>query len=492
MEATQAPPAAVPATIATSRGREILQSDGAALVAMFLAIGVYYLLPGLATAAVGAAAFIALAIWKPHLTPIPIVAGMALFARPRAIGRYVFPLDEFLIFAAVGAWALRDGLAWLRAKDPLGRVVPVLRDAVRHPFAWAAAGFLVAGVLSLVLPHPSHRAEALREFRWTIVEPVLFFALLARYVRTERDILRILTAFLVSCALNAQVGVDQYLSGNTWSMEGVGRAIGLYTGATAFGIFVGRGLAIAAALAIFLPPANETLRRHRWAYMLLCVPLALGMVFSFTRGAWIGVFVAIVGIAALARARRVLIPTLGVAVAGFAALLIIFRGAERFSLTGSSNLSRFAIWRPAWAIIKDHPLTGIGLDQFLYQDPAYGIPNTRFQTVNHPHNLLLDAWLRLGVWGLALVLALLAVYFLSGLRAYRGRRGTVVGGLVLALLAGMIDYVVHGMVDQAYFTQDLALSFWMMLGLLGAILRMGPAGAPPGTTAIPAVAAAPM
>src|SRR5207302_880644 len=102
-----------------------------------------------------------------------------------------------------------------------------------------------------------------REFRWTIVEPLLFFALLSRYVRSEVDIFRVLNAYLIGAALNAQVGVDQYLFGDTWSMEGVGRAIGLYPGATAFGIFIGRALAIALALVLFLP-SREDANLRRW------------------------------------------------------------------------------------------------------------------------------------------------------------------------------------------------------------------------------------
>ncbi|MDQ2809267.1 MAG: O-antigen ligase family protein [Chloroflexota bacterium] len=349
----------------------------------------------------------------------------------------------------------------------------ILQLAVRRPFAWAAVAFLIVGALSLVLPHPSHRAEALREFRWTLVEPVLAFALMARYVRTRTDIFRVLTAFLVSAALNAQVGVDQTLFGDTWSMEGVGRAIGLFNSATAFGIFVGRALAMALALAIFLPTGEDLLRRRRWGYALLCVPLGLGVILSYTRGAWLGVGVAVIVVALIARSRRLLLTIGGLGALGV--VYSLFSNVERlntlFSLTGGTNVSRLVIWQAAWRVIKAHPLTGIGLDQFLYQE-GYGIPQTRFQTVSHPHNWILDTWLRLGLWGLALMAFTFLVYFVLATRAYRGQRNTVRGALILALIAGMTDHVVHGLVDMAYFTQDLALVFWFMLGLLGAVLLL--------------------
>src|SRR3954470_7677250 len=102
MQTTQVQPTtpartALPATQGGDRVRAWLQSDAAALAAMFVALAIYYMLPGLAFAALGGLLFLALAFWKPYLTPVPIAAAMSLFYRPRSIGRYDFPLDEVLI-----------------------------------------------------------------------------------------------------------------------------------------------------------------------------------------------------------------------------------------------------------------------------------------------------------------------------------------------------------------------------------------------------------
>ena len=112
------------------------------------------------------------------------------------------------------------------------------------------------GALSLVLPPLIHRDTALREFRWMIVEPLLFFALIARFVRTEDDVLRAINAFLIAAAVGGSIGAQQFLYGETWSMEGVGRATGVWPGATAFGIFMGRALPLAAGAG--LVPARAT------------------------------------------------------------------------------------------------------------------------------------------------------------------------------------------------------------------------------------------
>jgi O-antigen ligase len=236
---------------------------------------------------------------------------------------------------------------------------------------------------------------------------------------------------------------------------------------------MGRALPVALVLALFLP--REGFTRRRWAYALLAVPIGAGMITSFARGAWIGVVVALLLVVLLTGQRRIL---LGLGAAAVIALPVFyFLGAlgRIFSLfdtdqgTAGTGTSRLIIWQSAWRVIKDHRLTGIGLDQFLYQDPKYGIPNLRFLTVSHPHDFLLDFWLRLGLWGLAAILATLAAYFLAGVRAYRRYAGTVLGAVALALLAGMTDFVVHGLLDMAYFYQDLALSFWLWVGLMSVV-----------------------
>ena len=55
-------------------------------------------------------------------------------------------------------------------------------------------------------------------------------------------------------------------------------------------------------------------------------------------------------------------------------------------------------------MIHDHPITGLGLDQFLYAYRGRYILPDAWQEPNlsHPHNILLDFWVRLGIFGVLL------------------------------------------------------------------------------------------
>ena len=353
-----------------------------------------------------------------------------------------FSLAEFIILASVAAWLLRDGWTFLRSNRSNGganplqllrRIVGDPQSALRNPSVFAAI-FLVIGVLWLFVPPGIIRNVALREFRVTVFEPVLYFALILRWARTSADVWRIVGAWLVAGALVGREAVAQYVLGQAALMEGVGRATSVFPSATALGIYLGKALPLSLTLFALLPNSRDW-RLWRIACGLFSLVIGLGVLASFARGAWIGVFVALAAVAIIAR-HKWMLAALGAAVlAGLAALPFInitrITSAFDFSTEDNTGVARAKIWAAALRIIKDHPITGIGQDQFLYADPSYGVPQLRFFTVSHPHNWILDFWLRLGLPGLLWLVALLVFFFRHALLLWARLRGTAAGALVL-------------------------------------------------------------
>ncbi len=451
-------------------GFNLLQSEPAILTAMLIALGIFYLGPGFISIVIGVISFFALTVYRPDLSLAMVPLAAPLFYRPRTISsNYYFSLAEVIIICGVAAWIARDG--WSLART---RKMPNVASLKKEPGVLLAAALGIIGILWLLIPPTADlRKIALREFRWTVLEPLLFFGMMLRWLRTERDVWRMVGAWLVAAALVGREGAEQFFFGQTWSMEGVGRVTSIYPSATAFGIYMGRALPMALTLAIFLP---ARWRLWRVGAGLLSISMALGVLFSFARAAWIGVFVAMLAVALVTFDKRLLV-ALGVAVLGGLAALPFLK-IERitsmfdFSTPDNTGVSRLKIWSAALRVLKDHPFTGIGQDQFLYVDPKYEVPNVRFLTISHPHNWIFDFWLRLGVPGLAWLLVVLGYFGWVSLRLWKACRGTALGALVLGLLASMIDFAVHGLMDMAYFTMDLALTFWLTVGLLVVIKLM--------------------
>jgi len=145
-------------------------------------------------------------------------------------------------------------------------------------------------------------------------------------------------------------------------------------------------------------------------------------------------------------------------------VLVLVAGDRILSLfSGGSGSLRLAIWQSSLAMIRDHPITGVGLDQFLYQyAPRYVLPEAwpeRF--TSHPHNIVLDLWLRLGIMGLG-VAAAYVVVLVRRVHRIVGQQTRLGLGALGALVAG----ATHGLVDNGYFLPGLALAFWLVTAII--------------------------
>jgi O-antigen ligase len=155
-----------------------------------------------------------------------------------------------------------------------------------------------------------------------------------------------------------------------------------------------------------------------------------------------------------------------------AVLVLLVVGPSRLGSLADTDQGtaflRIQLWRSSWAMIRDHPVLGVGLDNFLYFYRSTYVLPTAWQEFNlsHPHNVVLDFWLRLGLPGLAVIGWLLISFFKRGRQGYRALPDGDARLLVLGLMAGMVDFLAHGLVDNAFFLVDLAFVFVLMLALL--------------------------
>jgi O-antigen ligase len=219
----------------------------------------------------------------------------------------------------------------------------------------------------------------------------------------------------------------------------------------------------------------------RWLWITLAAPQALAWLLTFSKGSLLlaAPAMALVLLAGggwlLRRQGRSLRPLwvlLGIGVAGLL-VLAPFLGAERFQrlfdLGQGTGFLRLQLWRSAWEMGLDHPLRGVGPDNFLYAyRSGYLLPSAwQEPNLNHPHNLLLDFWTRLGLPGLALGLVWLGLgtwQIMHWLR--RGPQHP----LALGALAATAAALAHGLIDVSYALPELMI-VWVWLFGLGASFR---------------------
>jgi O-antigen ligase len=340
------------------------------------------------------------------------------------------------------------------------------------------------------LANPDFAPDSARAYRWIVIEPVLFYFLLTDIIRTKRGLMRVLDFFVGAGVFVAFIGLWQFVGGsNTLAVEGVSRVMSVYEHPNNLALYLGRVAPFAACTALFLPWGWR-----KMLYALAALPLFATFLLTYSRGAWVGAAVAIVlavsiglrwplGIesAKPTRAFRMWLTAVGVgAVAVAIAVVFLFPSLPDRFINPDSGVKRFDIWVSALKMGRDHPFFGIGQDQFLNQ---YQLKNpdgtyhyiTKAQVAelytSHPHNIVLDWWLSLGIMGLLVLVWLLWRYYREAINlarwcASKAASDALLRAVVIGLIAAMTDFLVHGLVDNSYFLMDLALIFWLSCGAI--------------------------
>jgi putative inorganic carbon (hco3(-)) transporter len=393
------------------------------------------------------------------LSPIGATAAL-ISAVPYVFQLFHFGGNEFSpveISLFVGGFGLAVRLLLFLFCAHLEDVVSIF-----SPFTHTAiAGALViVGALSLTwVADPHHMDESVRSFRTVIFEPIVALFLIRWSVRRGGKTLLVVSFFATGTVVAIDAIVQILRTSGGVSADDIERARGPYPHPNNLAFYLERVLAFTFGLWLATPV------KRRWQ-LLPIVLIAAGLVLTFSRGAMLGAAIGLATLIYILRPRfawRLYGIGLAVAVVVFALV-----ARARFFATGSSGKesTRELIWKSSLKMLNDHRLTGVGLDQFLYQygrryiEPA-GWPE---RYTSHPHNLVLDVWLNLGILGLA-VFAWLAVEVVRAIQRLRSTRG--IGNAVAVAAAGaLVAGAAHGMVDNFFFLPDLATLTWIFFAFL--------------------------
>jgi hypothetical protein len=130
--------------------------------------------------------------------------------------------------------------------------------------------------------------------------------------------------------------------------------------------------------------------------------------------------------------------------------------------------SRGQLWQDAAAMVRAHPLAGVGVGALGMRDSAFEPADVAHR--DDPSNLVLAFWLRLGVIGLAGLLwfGLRSLRWLVVLRSAAPSLRPFVVGAGAALLA----VFVAGLLDTTYMAADLAVMSLGVCALLATSARL--------------------
>jgi O-antigen ligase len=481
------------------------QSLGAGLLALALGATVAAAGPTRGSLLIGGAFFLTLLLVMAWCRPDACVAGLA----------FLIPLQVRLNLP--GNWSLAIGFVLISS---LALVVAYREIVVRESLpvvserlgpALAIALFASAAAASLWVA--ADLVEAAR--RWLYLG--WFLALLwlvPRCVRDSAALLRVVRAIVTAAALVALLGIVQFTLqflvgtlpllgfwlrfvtpilegervaatyhdfGTNWILwiggQPLMRAIGPFSGPPDVAQYLGVSLPLAVAFTLQRP-------RLRARDLALLALLLLFLVLTFSRQAWVGIFLALVVIClagsrhssmgspppASCVSRRLGYP---LAAGVLAATLVLIAGnvqregplaavVDRLRSIGDrgdvSNMARFDTWLSALSLAEEHPVVGAGLGNY-----ATAVGDRRGA---YSHSTYLDVLAETGPVGLLGLLLLLAWAAAGAWQVACRARQPELQAFGLGALGSVVALALIFFFDDAFYFPRAGQAFWLLLGLI--------------------------
>jgi O-antigen ligase len=211
-------------------------------------------------------------------------------------------------------------------------------------------------------------------------------------------------------------------------------------------------------------------QRWRWIGAAVALLLAVDLVGSGTRAAWIGVGVAAVVVAVAARPSR--INVLWCAVGLLLAIAVVAPRLTHVNSRRDSGLSRLDEWRVAARVIGNHPLTGVGPEGYRIAvaegiDNAYELDYRRDSVLpDRAHSAPLDVTLAGGLGAGLLYVGLVAFVGWRAWRLIRSRRALMVG-----IGAAVIAYGAQQLL--LFPLAELDPIWWLLAGIVVTVTSPG-------------------
>jgi len=344
-------------------------------------------------------------------------------------------------------------------------------ERYRPKFSWILGAFGVfVAVMALadalgVYPLQSFWSNFERMDGWVTLVHLFMFVMVAGSVMTTKKVWTYF--FLLSCAIAFLV-----------ALHGLGQFFGVIEGLPNSRIRIDSRLGNAAYMAVYMLFhifiifwlfVRSKVTLHRILYGVVALTFAVTLLYTGTRGTFIGLIVGsgvMVGyIALFGRSypqlrKAAIIACVGIAIlaGGFWAVRDSAYVQSNAALARIANIDlskdlvvRGTIWRMAWEGVKERPLLGWGQSNFNYVfnkefDPSLYAAEAWF---DRTHNIVLDWLIAGGVLGLLTYFSILgaAIYYLFILPIIRKDEAehfnVLERGVLLGLLAG---YLVHNLV----------------------------------------------
>jgi len=297
--------------------------------------------------------------------------------------------------------------------------------------------FIAARILSILVSTDVRTSSV--AFYTEVIFYVSFYLMTQLFDTADMQQLRLLIrSLLIAAAVASVIGMVKYASGVVPRASST--TAGYYT--------LGGYLCIVLTVALFLGTAKEFIPL-RWIWMVSCVLLACGIIFTFDRLHWVGMAIVVLFVGVVKERRMLALFLVG----GIALAILSPSVAARLDdlvHVFSRSSDRDVLWRGAFAIWDQHPILGFGPRTFREIFPFWD--QVADKGIGSWHNDFLQIYMESGIVGLSSLLWLFASASYVGVKTLRspllpeGIRPLCAGLLcsvaLMFLVGGVIDLLV--------------------------------------------------
>ncbi|MBE7039495.1 MAG: hypothetical protein E7398_02060 [Ruminococcaceae bacterium] len=305
---------------------------------------------------------------------------------------------------------------------------------------------------------------------------ILFYFVAYNILGNDKAYKAITSAFVLMAGLVALYGIAQNFIGvsstSSWVDEKMFEDIKLRVYSTFDNPNVlGEYLVMMIPLAMAFLLRSEKLL-HKIVYFAVLALCVLCLIFTWSRGAWLGAMLAVI-IFLVATDKRwaicslvlfVAIPFIPVILSSNSA--IVGRITSIGDMSDSSTAYRVSIWQSALRVIGDFWLSGIGpgSNAFSLVYQKYAASGVAFAL--HSHNLFLQLLVELGIGGFLVFIVLLLRYVKSSVQTllYENKK-TLRSSVTIACTSGILGLMLQGMTDYVWYNYKILLIFWIVLAI---------------------------
>ena len=257
----------------------------------------------------------------------------------------------------------------------------------------------------------------------------------------------------------------------------------------------GAALAFCIPVIVWFIAGRRTSKTVKVALLILCAVFSAGLVFSYSRAAWLSLAVA--SLAALFLILKISLKIILPVV--FAVFIFMFLswpeiiirlnenkqdssdnlGSHLQSISNirsdASNLERVNRWKSAMRMFRERPVMGWGPATYQFNYAPFQISSektiisTNYGEGGNAHSEYIGALVDSGIPGVCLYVLLLFLSIRKGIVIWKSHKEKQIRYLALALVAGLATYAIHGALNNFLDTDKISALFWGMLAAIVAI-----------------------